>query len=133
MKISENFPKYFNKTPNYEIFGVVPKQTKIVPKRIKFFRKNYMVIPILSAISDGGTETDNHGAETKKLEPKTPKLEVPKKVPKRVATKWTINPLNFTTSYYYPTPYTPHPILLRTFVYKYTSGITPRLVWCEKL
>jgi hypothetical protein len=39
-------------------------------------------------------------------------------------TKWTLNPLNFTTSYYYPTPYTPHPILLRTFVYKYTSGIS---------
>ncbi|EFX64142.1 LOW QUALITY PROTEIN: hypothetical protein DAPPUDRAFT_305203 [Daphnia pulex] len=34
-------------------------------------------------------------------------------------TKWTLNPLNFTTSSYYPTPYTPHPILLRTFVYKY--------------
>ena len=87
MKISENFSKYFNKTPiNYEIFRVVPKQTKIVPKRIKLFRKNYIVIPILSAISDGGTETDNHGAETEKLVQKTPKLEVPKKVPKRVAT-----------------------------------------------
>ena len=77
-KISENFPKYFNKTPgNYEMCGVVPKQTKIVQKRIKFVRKNYIVIPILSAISDGGTETDNRGAETKKLVPKTPKLEVP--------------------------------------------------------
>jgi hypothetical protein len=61
---------------------VVPKQTKIVPKRIKFVRKNYIVIPILSAISDGGAETDKRGAETEKLVPKTPKLEVPKKVPK---------------------------------------------------
>jgi len=65
---------------------VVPKQTKIVPKRIKFVRKNYIVIPILSVISDGGAETDQRGAETEKLVPKTPKLEVPKKVPKRVET-----------------------------------------------
>ena len=49
--------------------------------------KNYIVIPILSVISDGGAETDQRGAETEKLVPKTPKLEVPKKVPKRVATK----------------------------------------------
>jgi hypothetical protein len=55
------------------------KQTKIVPKRIKFFRKNYIVIPILSVISDGGAETDQRGAETEKFVPKTPKLEVPKK------------------------------------------------------
>jgi hypothetical protein len=41
---------------------------------------------ILSAISDGGAETDKRGAETEKLVPKTPKLEVPKKVPKRVTT-----------------------------------------------
>jgi hypothetical protein len=65
---------------------VVPKQTKIGPKRIKFVRKNYIVIQILSAISDGGAETDKRGAETEKLVPKTPKLEVPKKVQKRVAT-----------------------------------------------
>jgi hypothetical protein len=58
---------------------VVPKQTKIVPKRIKFVRKNYIVIPILSVISDGGAETDQRGAETEKF--------VPKKVPKRVATR----------------------------------------------
>ena len=63
------------------------KTDKIVPKRIKFVRKNYIVIPILSAISDGGAETDKRGAETEKLVPKTPKLEVPKKVPKRVATE----------------------------------------------
>ena len=63
---------------------MVPKQTKIVPKRIKFVRKNYIVIPILSVISDGGAETDQRGAETEKFVPKTPKLEVPKKVPKRV-------------------------------------------------
>ena len=62
------------------------KQTKIVPKRIKFVRKNSIVIPILSVISDGGAETDQRGAETEKLVPKTPKLEVPKKVPKRVET-----------------------------------------------
>ena len=65
---------------------MVPKQTKIVPKRIKFVRKNNIVIPILSAISDGGAETDKRGAETEKLVPKTPKLEVPKKVPKWLAT-----------------------------------------------
>ena len=65
---------------------MVPKQTKIVPKRIKFVRKNNIVIPILSAISDGGAETDKRSAETEKLVPKMPKLEVPKKVPKRVAT-----------------------------------------------
>ena len=64
---------------------MVPKQTKIVPKRIKFVRKNYIVIPILSVISDGGAETDQRGAKTEKFVPKTPKLEVPKKVPKRVA------------------------------------------------
>ncbi len=39
-----------------------------------------------SVISDGGAETEQRGAETEKLVPKTPKLEVPKKVPKRVAT-----------------------------------------------
>ena len=66
---------------------MVPKQTKIVPKRIKFVRKNNIVIPILSAISDGGAETDKRSAETEKLVPKMPKLEVPKKVPKGVATE----------------------------------------------
>jgi hypothetical protein len=46
------------------------KQTKIVPKRIKFVRKNSIVIPILSVISDGGAETDQRGAETEKFVPK---------------------------------------------------------------
>ena len=87
-KISENFPKYFNKTPgNYEMCGVVPKQTKIVPKRIKFVGKKYIVIPIFSAISDSCAETHKRGAETEKLVPKTQKLEVPKKLQKRVATE----------------------------------------------
>ena len=58
--------------------------------------KNYIVIPILSAISDSGAETDKRSAETdkrsaetEKLVPKTPKLEVPKKVLKRVTTSVT--------------------------------------------
>ena len=59
---------------------MVTKQTKIVPKRIKFVRKNYIVTPILSAISDGGAEADKRGGETEKLVPKTPKLEVSKRV-----------------------------------------------------
>jgi hypothetical protein len=50
-----------------------------VPKRIKFVRKNHIVIPILSAISDGG-------AETEKLMPKIAKIRSAEKVPKRVAT-----------------------------------------------
>ena len=53
------------------------------------FMKNYIVIPILSAISDSGAETDKRSAETEKLVPKTPKLEVPKKVLKRVTTSVT--------------------------------------------
>ena len=60
-----------------------------MPKRVKFVRKNYIVIPILSAISDGCAETDKRGAETEKLVPKTPKLEVQKKGAKRVATSKT--------------------------------------------
>ena len=65
---------------------MVPKQTKIVPKRIKFVRKNYIIIPILIAISEDGAEADKRGGETEKLVQKTLKLEVPKKVSKWVKT-----------------------------------------------
>jgi hypothetical protein len=68
------------------IFGAVPKQTKIVPKRTKVGKKTCIVIPILKTTSAGGAEKDNRSAETEKIGAENAKIQRAKKVPKRVAT-----------------------------------------------
>jgi hypothetical protein len=80
---------------NYEICGVVPKQTKIGPKRTKAVKKKYIEIPILSTIFSGGAETVKRSAESEKFVPKPPKSKVPKRCRNGWQPVFFIRPVSF--------------------------------------